>query len=62
MWALTAKAANARIVGGDADPFYANKMIVGRYFLDRILPDAGARLAKLTSGSATLMSYPAEAF
>ena len=62
MWALMAKAAGARIAGGDADMFYANKLIVGRYFIERILPDAAARLAKLTSGSATLMSFPAEAF
>jgi alkylation response protein AidB-like acyl-CoA dehydrogenase len=62
MWALMAKAAMSRIAGGDGDPFYANKLIVGRYFLERILPDAGARLAKLKTGSATLMSYPAEAF
>jgi hypothetical protein len=62
MWARMAKAAGARIAGGDADPFYANKLIVGRYFIERVLPEAGARLAKLTSGSATLMSYPAEAF
>ncbi|MDQ2859657.1 MAG: acyl-CoA dehydrogenase C-terminal domain-containing protein [Pseudomonadota bacterium] len=62
MWALMAKAATARIAGGDGDPFYANKLIVGRYFIERVLPDAGARLAKLKTGSATLMSFPAEAF
>ncbi|MEO8926134.1 MAG: acyl-CoA dehydrogenase C-terminal domain-containing protein [Caulobacteraceae bacterium] len=62
MWALIAKAAMRRIAGGDTDPFFANKLIVGRYFMERVLPDAGARLAKLKTGSATLMSYPAEAF
>jgi len=35
---------------------------VGRYFLERILPETGAHLTKLKTGSATLMSLPAEAF
>jgi len=62
MWTLMAKAANGRIAGGDGDAFFANKLIAGRYFIERVLPDAAARLAKLTSGSATLMAYPAAAF
>ena len=62
MWALMAKAANAKIAAGDADPFYANKLIVGRYFLQRILPDSAARLTKLKTGAETVMALPAEAF
>ena len=62
MWALIAKAANARIATGDADPFYANKLVVGRYFLERVLPDAGAALAKVKAGAETMMALPAEAF
>ena len=62
MWALMAEAANAKIAAGDADPFYANKLIVGRYFLERVLPDAGAALAKVKTGAETVMALPAEAF
>ena len=62
MWAKLAEAALAKIASGDADPFYANKLIVGRYFIERILPDAGAHLAKLKTGAATLMALPADAF
>ena len=62
MWALIAKTCQARIAAGETDPFYANKVILGRYFLQRILPDAGAHLAKLTSGSELMMALPAEAF
>ena len=62
MWALMAKASMARMAGGETDPFFANKLILGHYFIERILPGAGARLAKLKTGSATLMSYPAAAF
>jgi hypothetical protein len=62
MWALMARAANARIAAGDADPYYAAKLMVGRYFLERVLPDAGACLAKLTAGAEAVMALPAEAF
>jgi len=62
MWAKIAKVAQAKIAAGDADPFYANKLIVGRYFLERVLPDAGAHLAKLKTGADVVMALPAEAF
>ena len=62
MWALMAKAANAKIAAGSSDPFFTTKLTTGRYFIERILPDAGAHLAKLKTGSATLMALPAEAF
>jgi hypothetical protein len=61
-WAKIAKAANARIAAGDADPYYANKLVTGRYFLERILPDAGAHLAKLKTGAAPVMALAAEGF
>jgi hypothetical protein len=62
MWALMARVSLAKIAAGDTDPFYANKISVGQYFLERILPDAGAHLTKLKAGSANMMSIPAEAF
>jgi alkylation response protein AidB-like acyl-CoA dehydrogenase len=62
MWALMAKAANAKIAAGSSDPFFTTKLTTGRYFIERILPDAAAHLAKLKTGSATLMALPAEAF
>ena len=62
MWRLMAKAADDKVRAGDTDPFYANKLIVGRYFLERILPQSGAHLTRLKAGSATMMALPAEAF
>ena len=61
-WAQIAKAATARIAAGETDPFYANKLITGRYFLSRVLPETGSRLAKLKSGAEPVMALPAEAF
>jgi hypothetical protein len=58
-WALMAKAAIERKA---KDAFYRNKIATGRYFLDRILPDAKAHLAKIKSGAASMMALPAEAF
>jgi alkylation response protein AidB-like acyl-CoA dehydrogenase len=62
MWALMAEAAGGRIAEGDADPFYPHKLHVGRHFIERILPGAGVHLARIKTGAATLMSFPAEAF
>jgi alkylation response protein AidB-like acyl-CoA dehydrogenase len=62
MWALMARAANAKVAAGDADPFYAAKLTVGRYFLQRVLPDTGAALAKLKTGAEAVMALPADAF
>jgi alkylation response protein AidB-like acyl-CoA dehydrogenase len=62
MWALMAKAAAAKIAAGDTDPFYASKLAIGRYFVERVLPEAGAHLAKLKTGAGSMMALPAEAF
>jgi alkylation response protein AidB-like acyl-CoA dehydrogenase len=62
MWAKIAAAALAKVAAGDTDPFYASKLITGRYFLERILPDAGAHLAKLKTGAEPVMTLAAEAF
>ncbi|WP_421739987.1 acyl-CoA dehydrogenase C-terminal domain-containing protein [Caulobacter sp.] len=62
MWALQVKAAQAKIAAGSSDPFYSTKVTTAQYFIERILPDAGAHLTKLKTGSATLMALPAEAF
>lgn len=62
MWALIAKAANTRIAAGDTDPFYQHKLVTGRYFLERILPETGMRLAKLKTGAGAVMALEVDAF
>ena len=62
VWAQMAIAAQKAIDGGSDDPFYAHKIATGRYFVERMLPDAGAHLAKLKTGAEVLMQMPAEAF
>ena len=62
LWAQMAKAAQAKIDAGSTDPFYVTKMQTGRYFVERILPDAASHLVKLKTGADVLMQMPAEAF
>ncbi|MEM8920076.1 MAG: acyl-CoA dehydrogenase, partial [Pseudomonadota bacterium] len=60
MWALMAKAALAK--QGAGDPFYDNKLTTGRYFMERMLPDAAAHLAKLKTGADSMMALDADQF
>jgi len=62
MWAQMAKSAQTKIAAGDADPYYVTKLQTGRYFVERILPDAAAHLVKMKTGAELLMQMPAEAF
>ena len=59
MWAQMAKVALEK--QGD-DPFYATKLKTARYFVDRLLPDGAAHLAKVKTGAASLMALEEEAF
>jgi alkylation response protein AidB-like acyl-CoA dehydrogenase len=61
-WAKIAKAATDKLAAGETDPFFAHKLLTGRYFVDRILPDAAAHLTKLKTGAEPVMALPAEAF
>jgi alkylation response protein AidB-like acyl-CoA dehydrogenase len=60
MWAKMAKAALEHKDSGDQ--FYAEKLTTGQYFLDRMLPDAAAHLAKVKTGAASMMALPADQF
>ncbi len=60
MWAMMVKEALPK--AGDSDPFYRNKIKTGQYFLDRILPDADAHLAKLKSGADSMMALEVDDF
>jgi alkylation response protein AidB-like acyl-CoA dehydrogenase len=64
MWGLMAEASLdglASPAGGAEDRFKA-KLVTGRFFMERVLPESAAHLARISSGSATVMELPAEAF
>ncbi|MFN4168687.1 MAG: acyl-CoA dehydrogenase C-terminal domain-containing protein [Pannonibacter phragmitetus] len=62
MWAQMAKAAQAKIASGEETERFEAKLTFGRYFMERTMPETGAHLARITSGSATMMSLAADAF
>ncbi len=63
MWARMAKAANAALAAGASDTaFYETKLTTGRYYMVRHLPATGMHLARIESGSDTVMALDAEAF
>jgi alkylation response protein AidB-like acyl-CoA dehydrogenase len=63
MWALMAKAAIAKSKNGaGSDAFYQTKLATARYFVERMLPDTSAHLAKIKSGADPVMALAAENF
>jgi hypothetical protein len=62
MWARMAKVALDKIAGGASDPYLSTKLVTGRFFMERMLPETSVHLARIQTGSATTMELPAEAF
>jgi hypothetical protein len=63
MWAQIAKAAHeAKGKGNGAAAAMDAKLTTGRFFMERILPETGAHLARIQAGAGTVMELPAEAF
>src|SRR5689334_19066294 len=63
MWAQIAKTALAKksASNGVTEKMDA-KLLTGRFFMERMLPESSVRLARITSGADTMMSLPAEMF
>jgi hypothetical protein len=63
MWAKMAKAAQARKQQGNgvADRMDA-KLLTGRFFMERMMPETGMRLARISTGADATMAMPADAF
>ncbi|WP_274630145.1 acyl-CoA dehydrogenase C-terminal domain-containing protein [Arvimicrobium flavum] len=64
MWGQMVKAAQQKLTGGagDAAPFCEHKLVTGRYFMERVMPETAAHLARISTGADTMMALPAEAF
>jgi alkylation response protein AidB-like acyl-CoA dehydrogenase len=62
MWARMVKVASDKIAGGDTAPYLSSKLVTGRFFMERMLPETSLHLARIQTGSATTMELPAEAF
>ncbi|MEF3048373.1 acyl-CoA dehydrogenase C-terminal domain-containing protein [Pseudotabrizicola sp. L79] len=63
MWTRMAKAAYAALDAGAGDKdFYESKIATGRYYMARQLPACAMHLARIETGSETVMALSAEAF
>lgn len=64
MWAMMAKAAQAKLAAdanGQAE-FLNTKLVLARFFMERIMPETMLRLHRIQIGANTVMELPAEAF
>ncbi|KFG67079.1 acyl-CoA dehydrogenase C-terminal domain-containing protein [Microvirga sp. BSC39] len=63
MWAKMAKAAQGRKAEGNgvADKMDA-KLLTGRFYMERMMPETATRLARITTGADATMALPMEAF
>ena len=62
MWARMAKVAQDKIAAGDSSAYLKTKLVTGRFFMERMLPETALHQARIQSGSGTTMELPAEAF
>jgi acyl-CoA dehydrogenase len=62
MWARIARAVLAKKAKGEADAELEAKLTLAKFFNERMMPEAGAHLARLSSGAASIMAVPAAAF
>jgi acyl-CoA dehydrogenase len=62
MWARVVKAVLARQARAESNPALDAKLVLAKFFSERMLPETAAHLARLSSGASTLMALPVEAF
>jgi hypothetical protein len=64
MWGRMARTAQGKLAEGanGSSAFYETKLVTARYFMERVMPETSAHLARLSTGAETMMALPAEAF
>jgi acyl-CoA dehydrogenase len=62
MWCRMVEAAQAKRAAGDLPERMNAKLVTGRFFMERMLPETATHLARIQAGAASLMELPAEAF
>ena len=63
MWVKMVQVALPKVEAGeDPDGFYRAKLVTARFFLDRMLPDTGARFSAIMAGGASMMEFAEESF
>jgi acyl-CoA dehydrogenase len=62
MWARMAKVAQDKLANGGERSYLETKLVTGKFFMERMLPETASRLACIQAGAASMMELPAEAF
>jgi hypothetical protein len=63
MWAQIAKAALAIKKNGNGAGLRMDaKLVTGKFFMERMLPETAAHLARIQAGAGSMMELPTEAF
>ena len=62
MWCLIAEAAMSKAGTNGAGKRMDEKLIVGRFFMERMLPASTTHLMRIKAGAVSTMALPAEAF
>ncbi|MEP0944628.1 MAG: acyl-CoA dehydrogenase C-terminal domain-containing protein [Rhizobiaceae bacterium] len=64
MWALMAETAQEKLAAGanGSTQFLENKLLTGKFFMERIIPESATHLVRIQTGCDTMMAMDAEAF
>jgi alkylation response protein AidB-like acyl-CoA dehydrogenase len=62
MWAKMAKVAQDKLAESGEQPYLKTKLVTGKFFMERMLPETALRLARIQTGAGSMMELPAEAF
>lgn len=64
MWALMAETAQEKLANGanGSTQFLENKLVTGKFFMERIIPESATHLVRIQTGCETMMELDAEAF
>jgi len=64
MWCRMVEAARGKLAAGanGAEPSLNAKLVAGRFFMERMLPETASHLARIQAGAGSIMELPADAF
>ena len=62
MWARMVKVAQEKIDAGAAAPLHEAKLVTARYFMERVMPESGTHLARISAGADSMMALAEDAF
>ena len=62
MWAKMAKVVQGKIAASGETAYLKTKLVTGRFFMERMMPETALHLARVQTGAGTTMELAAEAF